>query len=199
MSHDPRRPRLPYSDYLAIDRDSLTHVELFDGEVYAMAGGTPEHALLIANVTGLVGNALLGRPCRVYAEALRVYMPQRGDAAYPDLKVICGPVETHPDDPTAATNPVVLVEVLSDGTEAFDRGGKFHRYQSLPSLRDYLLVDQHEPLLELFHRNDDGTWTYTAAGPGQVLALPGIDATLSVDEVYQGVALKPRAPRPPDR
>ncbi|MCK6504979.1 Uma2 family endonuclease, partial [Myxococcota bacterium] len=129
MSNAALRPRLPYSDYLAIDRDSLTHVELFDGEVYAMAGGTPEHALLIANVTRLVGNALLGRPCRVYAEALRVYMPQRGDAAYPDLKVICGPVVTHPDDPMAATNPVALVEVLSDGTEAFDRGGKFHRYQ----------------------------------------------------------------------
>lgn len=199
MSDAALRPRLRYADYLAIDQDSPTHVEFFDGEVFAMAGGTPEHALLTANVGGLLFAVLRGRPCRVYAEALRIHIPARGEAAYPDLKVICGDPVLAELDPQAATNPVLIVEVLSDSTEAFDRGDKFHRYQALSSLQDYVLVDQHAPLLELFHRNDDGTWTYTAAGPGQVLALPGIDATLSVDEVYQGVALKPRAPRPPDR
>jgi Uma2 family endonuclease len=196
MSLPAQRLRPTYAEYLEVAAQSDFLVEFFDGELWLMSGGTPEHALLIANTTIALGLALRGSTCRIYSEALRVYMPVTNDAAYPDLKVICGPVEHDPVDTDAAINPSLVVEVLSSSTESFDRGEKFVRYRSLPSLQAYLMVDQHTARLELFERQDDGSWRYTAAEAGERLALRALGIVLAVDEVYQGVELKPRLKLP---
>jgi Uma2 family endonuclease len=121
----PASPKLTYADYLALEEKSLdTKHELIDGEITAMAGGTPDHGALAMAFGRLVQNALGDRPCRVYSSDVRVRVRATGMAAYPDLSVVCGRLETDPDDALAIANPVVIVEVLSDSTEARDRGVK---------------------------------------------------------------------------
>ncbi len=192
MTAVARRHQTSYAGYLAAEARSAVRSQFFDGEIFAMAGGTPNHALLSQNVGALLFAALRGRPCRAYAESLRIYMPATGDAAYPDLSVICGPVQHAAADGDAAINPTLLVEVLSDSTEGFDRGDKFRRYRTLESLRCYMLVDQHERRLELFERQDDGTWRFQAVEAGDGLDMESLGVRLLVDEVYEGVELVPR-------
>ncbi len=112
-------------------------------------------------------------------------------ATYPDVSVVCGPLERDPDDPHALTNPALLVEVLSDGTEGYDRGAKFDHYREIPSLRDYVLVSQHERLVEVFSREGDH-WVLRVAGPGGSVPLTAtLGGSLSVERVYEGVELEP--------
>lgn len=198
MTLPAERPRLTYAEYLQREAQVDFLAEFLDGEVWLMSGGTAAHAQLTSNVTITLGSALRGRPCRVYAESLRVYLPARNEGTYPDLKVICGPPEHHEVDPIAVINPTMLVEVLSDSTEQFDRGSKFARYRTLESLQAYLLVDQHQPRLELFERNPDGSWLFTVAEAGETLQVRALEIELAVDEVYEDVELTPRQ-RPQER
>jgi Uma2 family endonuclease len=111
---------------------------------------------------------------------------------------VCGAVEFAADDEHAVTNPKLLVEVLSDSTEKFDRSRKFAAYRLLPSLQEYVLVAQHEPLIERFTRNADNSWNLTTYGPGQTLQLTSIGCALEVDEVYTGLVLTPSDVAVPD-
>ena len=198
MSLPVSQRALTYADYLAALEGLEYHAEFFEGALWMMSGGTPEHALLTMNCGVSLNLALRGRPCRVYSEALRIYFPSLDEAAYPDIKVICGEVEHQEEDRLAAVNPLLVVEVLSDSTEAFDRGEKFARYRTLPSLREYLLVDQHTRRLERFSRDEEGRWAYAVAEAGEQLALPALGVEIAVDEIYEGVVLLPRT-RPEPR
>ena len=109
-----------------------------------MAGGTPEHGRLAAALAGELRGKLRGRPCAVFSSDVRIRIAATDRTTYPDLSVVCGKRETAADDPDALVNPIVIVEVLSDSTEADDRGAKFAHYRRLESLREYVLVSQHE-------------------------------------------------------
>jgi Uma2 family endonuclease len=106
-------------------------------------------------------------------------------ATYPDASVVCGERQAAGDDPDALTNPILLVEVLSDSTEADDRGEKFAHYRRIPSLREYVLVSQRAVRIEVFRRAEGGTWTLTEYGAGDTVSLPSVGATLMVDEVFR--------------
>ena len=173
-----------YAEYLAIERASETKHEYVNGQVYAMAGGTPEHARLALSFGAELRAALRARPCVVFSSDARIRIRATGRSTYPDLSVVCGRRESAPDDADAITNPVVLVEVLSDSTELSDRGDKWRHYQQLPSLMEYVLVSQHEPRIELFRR-DGSHWQYETVGPGGTLVLASLDARLSVDDIYR--------------
>ncbi len=173
--------------YLADEEASLDKHEWLDGVVVAMAGGTPEHALLKTNVTVSVASALRGKPCRVFDADLRVRCPSRL-LTYPDLSVVCGPFVRDRSDKNAATNPTVLFEVLSPSTAAYDRGEKFDHYMTIPSLLVYVLVDHARPRIDVFTRVDEETWMLRRYGPGRRIELPFIDATITVDDVYEGWA-----------
>jgi len=178
---------MSYAAYVAAEASSPVRHEYLRGEVYAMAGGTPEHAALIAAMTTELSMALRGRPCRVYSADLRVRVTSTDLSTYPDVTVVCGVLETAADDAVAVTNPLVIVEVLSDSTEAYDRGEKFAHYRRLPSLRAYVLVSQHEARLEAYIRNDDGAWVLSEAAVGQQLVLDAVFASpvaLAVDAIY---------------
>ena len=149
-----------------------------------MAGGSPEHARLAANVIGKLRAALRGRPCAMFTSDARVRIEATDRATYPDVTVVCGRLEHAPEDPHSITNPVVIVEVLSDATEADDRGEKFTHYRRLVSLREYLLVSQRARRLEVYRRRDD-RWLLDEAGAGETLRLDSIDVALSVDEIYR--------------
>lgn len=179
------KPRMTYAEYLAAEQSSEVKHEFLRGEVFAMAGGTFEHALLASNVLREIGRLLGGR-CVVVGSDARVRIVESDRAAYPDVMVVCGPRERAHDDADATTNPTVIVEVLSDSTEADDRGAKFAHYRRLASLRDYVLVSQREPRIEVFSRDGD-EWRFAEAGHGASARLRSIDVLLAVDDVYRGV------------
>lgn len=183
MAEPARKLTATFADYLEQEKASETKHELVAGEIFAMAGGTIEHGALAANVIGELRGMLRGRPCRVLTSDVRVRVLATGLAAYPDVSVVCGAIEHDPEDANTVVNPVLIVEVLSDSTTSYDRGAKAAHYRRIPSLRDYLLVAQHEPLVEHYCRNDDGSWTLRDVRPPGVVQL-SIGCELSVAEVY---------------
>lgn len=190
MAVPAAQPYIAYADYLALEEKSGKKHEWLDGVVYdmealGMAGGTPDHAALMMAVGIALGAQLRSKPCRIYGPDLKVRVPATGLATYPDLTVICGSLAVDPEDRNAATNPVLLVEVLSDSSEGYDRGEKFAHYRRLPSLREYVLVSQRSRRIEVFRKNAAGKWELAEeASAGQSAPLASIDCTLSVDEVY---------------
>ncbi len=185
MPEPARTLSFSFDEYLARERASGTKHELVNGEIYAMAGGTVEHGLLAANVIGELRSQLRGRPCAVTTSDVRIRMLATGMATYPDVSVVCGSLQRDPEDRNTLVNPVVLVEVLSTGTEAYDRREKFAHYRRIPSLREYILVSQQERRIEHCRRNDDGTWTLRDVQPPASVELVSIGCTLSLEEIYR--------------
>jgi Uma2 family endonuclease len=181
----PARRRYTYAEYLDLEKFSNVKHEFFGGEIYAMAGGSIDHAALSAAVGGMLGNGLEGRSGRVFSSDLRARVLATGLATYPDVSVVCAAVERDPDDRHAVTNPIVIVEVLSESSADYDRGEKFEHYRQIASLRDYLLVDSRGVAVEARHRKPDGTWSSEAAGPGGRVSLPSLELELAVDEIYR--------------
>jgi Uma2 family endonuclease len=183
----PARQRFTFDEYLVLEEIAEVKHELLDGEVWAIAGGSPEHAAMIGNVTTLLNVQLRGQRRRVHSTQLRVRVKATGLGTYPDVTVVCGGFEGDPDDRTGHTaiNPRVIVEVLSPSTEEYDRGEKLSHYQQIPSLEEIVLVahDRHE--IEVVRRDVDGTWSRHIAGDGHVARLTSIACDLAVAEVYR--------------
>lgn len=187
-------------EYLRSEQDAAERHEYYHGEVFAMAGGTPDHSLVINNFNGELRNRLKGKPCRVYESNLRVRAGRAGRYAYPDSSVICGERQFDPLDPRQETvvNPTLLAEVLSPSTETWDRGGKFQGYQQIESLREYVLVSTDKPLVETFLRQSGGTWLYAAAaGPDARVVLKSVGVELPLVEIYDGVEFPAPSSEPP--
>jgi Uma2 family endonuclease len=180
-----RKMLFTHEEYLAQERASETKHEFLAGEIFAMAGGTPEHARLAANVTAALVAQLRRRPCATFSSDLRVRVLATGLSTYPDVSVVCGQIERDSVDNDAAVNPVVLIEVLLDSTEAYDRGEKFAHYRRIPSLKEYVLVSQRDRRIEVFRRNADDTWTLHETGEHGCAKLASIDCDLPVDDVYE--------------
>lgn len=178
------QPKLTYAEYPAREAVSTEKHEFIHGETYAMAGGTLEHGALALAVAGELRNALAGKPCRSHSSDARVHVTSTGATLYPDVSVVCGKVETPPGDPQAIANPTVLVEVLSDSTEAHDRGAKAGHYRRLPSLREYVLVSQSERRVEVQRRNERGVWELHFFGPGERLEFSSLGVSIPVDAIY---------------
>ncbi len=176
-----------YREYLALDEASNVKLEYLGGQIFAMAGGTPEHAALQARIPSLLYAQLRGGPCRVFAADLRIRVLATGLATYPDVTVVCGPRVSDLEDRNTIVNPTVLFEVLSASTEAYDRGEKFESYKQIASLRHYVLVAQDALRVEVWTRGDDDAWSLAASGAGNVAELPALGARLEVDELYRDV------------
>jgi Uma2 family endonuclease len=185
MVEPARKLSYTFAEYIAIDEASPTKHEYVNGEILAMSGGTLEHSQLAANVIGELGAQLRGRPCAVYTSDARVRVLATGLATYPDVTVVCGSVERDPESKSTIVNPALIVEVLSDSTESYDREEKFAHYRRIPSLREYLLVSQHERRITHLSRNDDGSWTLRDVVGASVVRLPSIGCELSLAEVYR--------------
>ncbi len=148
-----------------------------------MSGGTPEHSGLAAAMVVALGNALRDRPYQVFSSNVRVRIRETGLTTYPDVSVVCDTLERDDEDDCAIVNPVILVEVLSDSTEAYDRGEKASHYRRIASLKEHVLVSRHEPRVEVFHRNEAGRWELHEAGAGERVELAG--CSIEVDEIYR--------------
>ena len=177
-------PTYSYDEYRRFEETNPARHEYLDGQVLAMAGGTPAHARLQGTVLFLLERQLEDRPCQPFPSDLRVLVRATRLATYPDVTVVCGPIETDPDDSHAVVNPTVLVEVSSDSTESYDRGEKLKHYVQIPTLREYVLVSHRERRIEVRRRGHDGTWGTFQSGRGEVVTLSSIGVELGVDEVY---------------
>ena len=175
---------LTYAEYLAREAGADLKHEFVNGDVYARAGGTREHGAITAALVRIIGAALQGKACRVFSSDVRVRVESTGGGFYPDLSVVCGKLETPSDDPQAIANPLVLVEVLSDGTEAYDRGAKAGHYRRLKSLREYVLASQSERRIEVQRLNEHGTWELHFFGPGEQVELSSCGISFALDPVY---------------
>jgi Uma2 family endonuclease len=196
MSAAPK-PSLTPEQYLEWERQAETKSEYYNGEVFAMAGGSPEHSRIAANVTGALWPQLSESPCDLYNSDLRVGVGANGQSyTYPDVTVVCGEAEFADAEKDVLLNPTVIVEVLSPGTEAWDRGGKFERYQQIAALQEYVLIAQDRPRVERYARQAAGEWLLTVTtGLDSRLSLPAIGSELKLADVYRKVTFPEDAGR----
>lgn len=174
-----------FDEYVEHEEACNTKNEYLDGQIYAMAGASPMHNRLALAVGGLLVSQLAQGRCRAHSSDQRVRVLETGLATYPDMTVICGHVELDPDDHRkhTATNPTLLVEVLSPSTEAYDRGEKFEQYKRIPALQQYVIVAQDERCVEVWTKRDD-SWTQQIHRDGDVAELGSIGARLDVTQLY---------------
>lgn len=176
-------------EYLALERRAETRSEFYDGEIFAMAGASPEHNEVVGNVYTVLRPQLRRRGCKLYITDLRVRIPATNLYTYPDLIAVCGPPRFDDAERDTLLNPSLIVEVLSPSTEAYDRGQKFAHYRTLPSLTDYVLVAQNRVLVEHFTRRPDASWLLTIAERLEdTIELPTLGSRLALAEVYDGMA-----------
>jgi Uma2 family endonuclease len=198
MTAVPKR-KLTAAEYLALERTAAVKSEFFDGEMFAMAGASREHNRVKENLAIEIGSRIKGGRCQSFSSDQRVLIPSTGLYAYPDVVIVCGEPEYADHDRDTLTNPRVLVEVLSDSTERYDRRTKFRHYEQLPSFQEYVLVAQDEPLVERYVRQPDGTWVFRAFTElADTFALATVPAEVPMADVYRGVTFPP-APPPPQR
>lgn len=180
-------------EYLAWERLQLEKHQFFGGEVFDMAGATFEHNQIVINVAAELRAALRQKPCRVCASDLRVKVPATGLYTYPDVSVVCGRPEFEDDKLDTLLNPLVLVEVLSESTEDYDRGTKFTNYRTIASFRDYVLIATDQVLVEYHTRKDDGSWVLREYRAGERFTVESVGCELAVDELYLKVFEMPGA------
>jgi Uma2 family endonuclease len=182
-------------EYLALEREAVERHEYLDGEIYEMAGESPEHGAICMNLSRIISTQLLGTPCQAFSKDMKVRSGPtlrcgafKGLFSYPDLVVVCGELKFLDERRDVLLNPTVIVEVLSPSTEAFDRGEKWARYQTwLPELSDYVLVSQSAPRIDHYRRRG-GEWIYNLAdGLEGRLRLDSVDCELRPADVYDRI------------
>jgi Uma2 family endonuclease len=185
----PQKIRMTEAEYLEFERKSESKHEFIDGEVFAMSGASRAHNLICVNLSRRISNQLDGKNCEVYASDMRVKISAR-QYVYPDVIVVCGEAKLSDDKFDNLLNPTIIIEVLSDSTEAYDRGTKFKNYRKLDSLQEYILIAQDKPSIERFVRQPNGTWNISAndtEGLESSVELTSIGCTLHLTEVYEHV------------
>ena len=205
MSAIPKPTKLTLAEYLARERTAEYKSEFVDGVMYPlhrdaawnMAGASRAHNRVNENLSVEIGTRLKGTGCQSFSRDLKVRAGPAGPYYYPDLAVVCGPPEFDADRDDTLLNPTVLVEVLSESTEGYDRRLKFRQYQHIPSFREYVLVAQDEPFVERWVRQPDGVWLPQppAVGPDAVLTLSTIPVSVPLADVYAGVTFPETPPR----
>jgi len=174
--------------YLEIERKAEFKSEYLNGEMFAMAGAKRVHNVIVAHAIRELDQRLRSRPCEVYSNDMRVYMPSTGLYAYPDVVAVCGEPRFQDDQEDTLLNPGLIVEVLSPSTEAYDRGRKFQHYKSIESLREYLLIASDHINADLYTRQPDSRWLLTSADKLEdSLTLESVGAQLTLADLYEKV------------
>ena len=178
--------------YLEIERRAETKSEYFNGEMFAMSGARFPHVVITVNASRELGNQLRRSPCRPLSNDMRVRVSPAGLYTYPDISVVCGDPQFLDENLDTLLNPTVIVEVLSESTEAYDRGQKFELYRSLESLSEYLLISSRRISAELFTRQADGRWMLTAkTSLEDTIELQSIGCRLALADLYEKTLIVP--------
>lgn len=185
------------SEYLHQETRTGTKHEYYRGEIFAMVGETPRHALIATNFLRESSEALKGKPCVAYNGDLRIKADQSGLYTYPDASIICGQLVLDSELSNTVLNPTVVVEVLSESTEKYDRGQKSSHYRLISSLKQLVLISQERPLVECLTRHDSGGWLLTDyRGLEPTLALGSVGISIPLAEIYRNVQFDPVAKQP---
>jgi Uma2 family endonuclease len=180
--------RLTPEQYLVRERSADFKSEFFKGEMFAMAGASREHNLIVANLVRELGNSLKDSKCEVYPSDMRVKVSATGLYTYPDVTIACGKPEFEDGELDTLLNPTVLIEVLSKSTEAYDRGTKAAQYRKLPSLQHYVLISQYNCSVELFTRSDNDEWILSECSQTtETLNLQTPSVAVALSEVYRNI------------
>ena len=194
MSAQPQ-PHLTPEQYLEAERAAEFRHEYYNGQTYAMSGGSYQHFQIIGNITAELHARLKKRPCAVGSSDLRLRVSPDGLYTYPDVIVICGDPRFADDRHDTLLNPAFIVEVLSPSTEAYDRGFKSAQYRTVESIEEYALVSQTEPRIEVFRRQPGGHWLLSeAVGIDAICHFESLDCAVPLAEIYAKVAFNPSDP-----
>ncbi len=175
------------SEYLELERKADFKSEYYNGEIFAMAGATLIHNKIVSNLIFLFNQFLKDKPCDVYPSDLRLQVEKSGLYTYPDITIVCGKAELLDNKFDTLKNPTVLIEVLSDSTEKYDRGQKFSFYREIPSLKEYILVSSKTMKIEKFKRLEDGNYLYIESNEHQPFPIDSIDMNLNLEDVYNKI------------
>jgi Uma2 family endonuclease len=189
-------PRLTPEEYFAWEQQQEVKHEYFDGEVFAMSGGTTDHSRIATNITTLIDNHLGDGDCQVFNSDARIKIQEKDAMSEvasdisavrsdPDVSVTCD--ERDRQTPQFNSYPCLIVEVLSPSTEAYDRGKKFKLYQRSTSLVEYVLISAEEVEIEVFRKNERGKWEVSNYVAGDIVELESINLTFLIDRVYRGI------------
>ncbi len=182
-------PRFTPEEYFAWEEKQLEKHEYIDGEVYAMSGGSKNHSLISVRFITLFSNHLEGGGCETGNSDLKVNIVATENYTYPDVSVTCD--DRDKTTTQYITYPCLIVEVLSDSTESYDRGGKFRLYRNNPILQDYLLVSSARIEMDLYHKNDAGDWVIVNYQAGDIVELKSVNLSFPIEQVYRGLVLTP--------
>jgi Uma2 family endonuclease len=173
-------------EYLELERDAEYKSEYYRGEIFAMAGAGHNHNRIVENLSGECYIAFKGKSCQTFSSDMRLHIPQNGLYTYPDLLVVCGKIEFAEDNDDTIVNPSAIIEVLSKTTSAYDRGDKFHLYRSIPTLMEYVLVDSLSISVEVWRKNEDGTWLLAKETENieEQITLTNFDLQLKLSDIY---------------
>ena len=188
MASLPAQTRFTSEEYITQEREALHKSEYLNGQIFAMSGASRAHSLITSNISNTLYNQLVASDCEVHSSDMRV-QPSPIAYFYPDVVVACGEPRFEDDVFDTLLNPVVIVEVLSPSTAAYDRGEKFEHYQQLISLRDYILVSQHRFCVEHYRRQDQHSERTEFCASEDVMSLISIDCKISLRDIYTRVAV----------
>ncbi len=188
MSTQPQRSFLSPEEYLKIERTAEFKSEYLNGEMFAMAGASQPHNRIVSNIISALNPQLLQRDCNIYPSDMRVKIEKINKYTYPDVVVTCGKEILEDNHVDTLLNPILIIEILSASTEAYDRGEKFQHYQFIPSLVEYILITQNKIRVEQYVRQSDRTWLYCEyQSLDDIIKLESIDCELALKEVYAKV------------
>lgn len=191
MAYPAKNQPLSVEEFLAMEEKSDIKHEYYKGEIFAFAGASINHNQIISNLSALFHNAFKNSKCRGFSNDLRVRVQEKDFFTYPDILVICGKPEFFNNRTDTVTNPVLIIEALSDSTKNYDRGEKFEFYRSIPSLKDYILVDQYKIHLEHFSKTSKNKWALTEYfEKSDALTIPDINVNILLEDIYDRVDFK---------
>lgn len=189
MTAFPSLRRYTEAEYLALEEQAAHRSEFYRGEIFAMSGGSINHNRIVLNTVSALRTQLEAAPCEVFAADMRLLIEKHRLYTYPDVAVVCGRPELAADRNDTLTNPLVIIEVLSESTERYDRVEKFRFYRAIPTLREYVLIDQYTPRVEHYWKGADDIWMFEEiAGLDGAMELRAVSVVLSLRDLYARVA-----------
>jgi Uma2 family endonuclease len=186
MMDNLARQYITEEDYLALERESPVKNEFYKGEIFAMAGAKEAHNLIISAVIGILHPHFKGKPCKVYPSDMKVKNAKDQFYTYPDVSIVCGKAEFLNNNQDVLLNPEVIIEVLSESTERYDRGAKFTLYRNISSVKEYILISSEDKKIESFVRHGE-EWTFSESKDGEPFLIKTLDVSLDLEEVYDKV------------
>lgn len=187
MALPQTKSRFDVQSYLAWEETQVERHEYFAGEVFAMSGGSDAHYTITLNLASNLRSELSGTPCRPFVSGMKVRIASADAMLYPDVFVTCDSRDKTPESTLAKAHPLLIAEVLSDSTAAYDRGRKFEIYQKIPELQEYLIIEQDRPHADLFRKNEAGLWVMHPAGEGDTIEMNSVGLRLPLASLYADV------------